>query len=217
MNNELIYKYQNLVYSIMHYFENYPNKEDLFQVGCIGIIKAYKNYNDNVGTKFSTYAYTYILGEMKKLIREDKGVKISKNITSLNLKIEKARILLSQKLMHSPSIKELSEYLEMPEYFIEESIRSNKPICSLDMPISSDNKDLYLSDVVSNNTLDINTLVALKQELSNLNEEERKLIEESINSDLTQSELADKYGMTQVQVSRKIKKIKEKVKTNLVA
>lgn len=215
MNNELIYKYQNLVYSIMHYFENYPNKEDLFQVGCMGIIKAYKNYNESMGTKFSTYAYTYIIGEMKKLVREDKGIKISRNITFLNAKIEKAKILLSQKLMHEPSIKEISNYLEIDESIIEECLISIKPINSLDTPIYSDSKELYLSDLVAANNLDLNTLISLKEEILKLKPEERRLIEESINNDLTQTELASKYGMTQVQVSRTLKKIKTKVKTNV--
>ena len=217
MTNEFIIKYQNLIYSLMKYFKNYPNKEDLFQAGCMGVVKAYQNYQESLGVKFSTYAYSYILGEMKKLIREDRGVKINKNIRTLSSKIEKAKILLEQKLMREPTNQELASFLEIPELVLEETLRSNQMIYSLDVPISTDGKDLYLGDLISNNELDMDTLVSLKQELLNLNDLDRKLIEESINSDLTQTELATKYDMTQVQVSRKIKKIKEKVRTNLVA
>ena len=64
---QLILEYEKLIYSVMKIFRNYPNKEDLFQVGCIGLINAYNNYNSNINAKFSTYAYSYILGEMKKL------------------------------------------------------------------------------------------------------------------------------------------------------
>lgn len=215
MTNEFLLKYQNLVYSLMKYFKSYPNKDDLFQAGCMGVLKAYKNYNESLGVKFSTYAYSYILGEMKKLVREDRGVKINKQMRLISSKIDKAKILLEQRLMREPTNHELANFLEIPEYILEETLRSNQMIYSLDVPISTDGKDLYLSDIISSHELDINTLLALKQELLNLNELDRKLIEESINSNLTQTELADKYDMTQVQVSRKIKKIKEKVKSNL--
>ena len=66
----LIVENQKLIYSIMKYFYNYPNKEDLYQAGCIGLIEAYYRYNNEFNTKFTTYAYPYILGEMRKLVRE---------------------------------------------------------------------------------------------------------------------------------------------------
>ena len=91
---EIIERNKNLIYSIARYFENYSNKEDLFQAGCIGMILAYKNYDKTKNVKFTTYAYHYILGEMKKLIMEDKGIKISRNLQFLYLKIEKSRCLL---------------------------------------------------------------------------------------------------------------------------
>ena len=83
----LILNNEKLIYSIINYFKNYNSKEDLFQAGCLGLVDAYKKYNPNMGCKFTTYAYTYILGEMRKLVREDKGIKISRQITKLNLKI----------------------------------------------------------------------------------------------------------------------------------
>ena len=75
---ELILENKNLIYSITKYFEKYANKEDLFQAGCIGMIMAYKNYDSTINVKFTTYAYPYILGEMKKLVREDKSIKINR-------------------------------------------------------------------------------------------------------------------------------------------
>ncbi|MDD3453679.1 MAG: sigma-70 family RNA polymerase sigma factor [Bacilli bacterium] len=215
MTNELIIKHQNLVYFIMHYFENYNNKEDLFQVGCLGLIKAYQNYDENKNTKFSTYAYTYILGEMRKLVREDKQIKISRDITKINLKIEKAKILLSQKLMREPSINELSKYLEIPENMIVESIKSNQYIYSIDSKINDEN-DLLLKEVIANNNIDLDILISLKQEMLNLSKKERIIITESINNNLNQTELAQKLGMTQVQISRQLKKIKTKIKQNLL-
>ena len=112
---QLILKYEKLIYSVMKIFRNYPNKEDLFQVGCIGLINAYNNYNSNINAKFSTYAYSYILGEMKKLVREDKGIKISRNISKLYTQIEKANMYLTQKLMRTPTIKEIAYLLQIDE------------------------------------------------------------------------------------------------------
>ena len=75
---DLIMNNQNLIYKLTHYFKNYENKEDLFQAGCIGMVKAYKKYDSSFNVKFTTFAFPYILGEMKKFAREDKGIKISK-------------------------------------------------------------------------------------------------------------------------------------------
>ena len=74
----LIKENEKLIYSISNYFKNYNSKEDLYQAGCLGLIEAYKRYNPEMNAKFTTYAYPYILGEMRKQVREDKGVKISR-------------------------------------------------------------------------------------------------------------------------------------------
>ena len=221
MNNELlklIKDNENLIYKFTHYFTNYSSKEDLFQVGCVGLIKAYNNYSDQFNTKFTTYAYPYILGEIKKYIREDKGIKISRDITKLNLKIEKANLILTQKLMHIPTTKELASYLELDEYYISEALNSNNVIQSLDEPIIDNGKELTLYDTVSNiETMDIDMLLALKQELSQLNEKDYKIISGRYLEDKTQTELARTLGINQVQVSRQEQKILTKLKDKLAA
>ena len=72
----IIRENEKLIYSISNYFKNYKSREDLYQAGCLGLIEAYKRYNPKMNAKFTTYAYPYILGEMRKLVREDKGIKI---------------------------------------------------------------------------------------------------------------------------------------------
>ena len=213
---ELILENKNLIYSITRYFEKYSNKEDLFQAGCIGMIMAYKNYNPDMNVKFTTYAYPYILGEMKKLVREDKSIKISRNIQLLNLKIEKANILLTQKLMRKPTILELADFLEMPIYMIEEAINSNKPIYSIDEPINDEGKDITLQDTIGKSE-DIDDLLLLKEELSKLNPFEQQLINKRYINDLTQQQTAYELGISQVQVSRGEQKILTKLKSKLVA
>lgn len=212
MTNEQINEYSSYIYSIMKRFKNYKNKEDLFQAGCIGLINAYNRFDPSMGAKFTTYAYLDILGEMYKVVLQDRALKIGTKMNKLNLKIEKANILLSQKLCRYPTTKELSEYLEIDEELIENCLRLNNPIINLDETINNEGRELTFYDTISNNEMDMDTLVALKQELSNLSSEERYLLEKSLLENYTQSELATILNTNQVQVSRKINKIKEKIK-----
>lgn len=211
----IIMNNQGLIYEAMKYFKNYNNKEDLYQVGCIGFIKAYRNYQQDKGCKFTTYAFTYILGEMKKLVREDKGIKISSQISKLNLKIDKAYILLSQKYLRMPSIKEVADYLEIDEYLVSEAINSNISIKSIDEPINNEGKDTTLQDIVgySNN---IDELIYLRNNLSKLTKEEKEIINNRYMYDLTQSETSKKMGISQVQVSRKEQKVLQKLKHQMI-
>lgn len=217
MTNELIMEYSNYIYGLIKYFNGYKNKDDLYQAGWIGLIMAYKKYDPNMGAKFTTYAFSFILGEMYKLVREDKGIKISRSISSLNLKIEKATILLSQKLMRYPTLGEIATFLGVDVSVIEESIRASQIISSIDEAINDDGKDITLHDKIGSNGLDLDTLVALKQELLNLSEEERKIITNCLIENKNQEEVAKDMGISQVQVSRKLTKVKNKIKYNLVA
>ena len=212
----LIIDNTKLIYAIMKYFKNYNSKEDLFQAGCLGLVDAYKKFNPNMSCKFTTYAYPYILGEMRKLVREDKGVKISRQISKLNLKIEKASILLSQKLMRQPSIDEIASFLEVPVYYVSEAINSLTPISSIDEPIASDSKDMTLQDIIGYSE-NIDDLIMLKEELNNLNKEEYELINNRYINDLTQSETSKIMGMSQVQVSRKEQKVLKKINSKMAA
>lgn len=212
---EAIINNQKLVYSVAKYFNNYSNKEDLYQAGYMGIIKAYNNYNSNIDCKFSTYSYKYILGEMRKLVREDKGVKISRQISKLNLQIEKAYILLSQKLMRVPSITELANFLEEDEYLICEAINSTNSIKSIDEIINGE--DGYTLQEVIGESKDIDNLILLKQYLQKLPQNEQDLIKNRYIDDLTQSETSKIMHMSQVQVSRQEKKVLQKLRRQIVA
>jgi len=199
---ELILEYEKLIYAVMRYFKNYQSKEDLFQVGCIGLINAYNNYNPSTNVKFSTYAYSYILGEMKKLVREDKGIKISRNITKLYSQIEKANMYLTQKLMRTPTLTEISTFLEIDEYLLIEALNSTNILLDID------------EIQINNNTNEYD--LYLKEELNKLSSEELDLINKRYNLDMTQSEIANTLGLSQVQVSRKEHKVLEKLKKQLI-
>lgn len=215
---KIILENQNLIYKLTHLFEKYGNKEDLFQVGVIGLIKAYQKFDSSYETKFTTYAYPYILGEMKKYIREDKGIKISRDITKLRLQIEKASILLSQKLMREATSKELAEFLEVPLFYIEEAMNSSLEILSIDYPIVEDGKPMKLSDVLAEEKrYDKTDLLDLKNAIESLNNEEKNLVTMRFYQDKTQQETAQSLGMSQVQVSRHEQKVLTKLKQKLVA
>ena len=165
--------------------------------------------------KFTTYAYPYILGEMRKLVREDKGLKISREITKLNLKIEKAYVLLSQRLMKEPSTLEIARFLEIPEFYVSEAILSLNKIKSIDEPVSSEGREFTLQDVIGKSE-NVDDLIMLKELLQNLNSEEKTIIENRYMKDYTQSETSKIVGMSQVQVSRKEQKVLQKLKQKMI-
>lgn len=212
----LIKENEKLIYSIANYFKNYNSKEDLYQAGCLGLISAYKKYNPDMNCKFTTYAYMYILGEMRKLVRQDKGIKISRDITKLNLKIEKAYILLTQKLMKEPTIEEISNYLEIPSYLVSEAILSLNKIKSIDEPVTSEGKEITLQEIIGKSD-NVDDLIMLKEVLNDLTYDEKELIKSRYIDDFTQSETSRIIGISQVQVSRKEHKVLEKLKKKMVA
>lgn len=213
---KLILDNERLIYSIANYFRNYNSIEDLYQAGCLGLVEAYKKYDPNMNCKFTTYAYPFIMGEMRKLVREDKSLKISREISKLNLKIEKAYILLSQKLMKEPSIIEIANYLEIPEYYVSEAILSLNKVKSIDEPVNSEGRELTLQDVIGKSE-NIDDLIMLKESLKSLNNEEIAIIDNRYMKDYTQSETSKIIGISQVQVSRKEQKVLSKLKTKMTA
>ena len=120
--------------------------------------------------------------------------------------------------MREPSVRELSEYLEIDEYYISEAISANNVLQSLDEPISNEGKELTLYDTVSKvETMDMDTLIALKKELSLLDGSDYQIISEHYLKDKSQSEIAESMGINQVQVSRREQKILTKLKNRLAA
>lgn len=213
---EIVVENQNLIYSVVNEFVNEINKEDLFQVGVMGMIKAYKNFDESLNIKFTTYAYTYILGEIKKYIREDRGFKVSRQTSSLGYKIEKARELLAQKYNKVPTYNEIAVYLEIPEYVIAEAINSKQEIKSIDSAVAIDSKELTLHETIPSKREDIDSLILLKEELLKLEDSEKELLHKRYFEDMTQTEVANAFGMTQVQVSRSEKKVLTKLKSRMM-
>ncbi len=208
---KILVENENLIYSIASKFTKYKDKEDLFQAGCIGMMEAYKNFDKTKGTKFTTYAYPYIFGEINKYVREDHTIKLSKDMQKLKSKIEKARNILSQKLMHTPSVKELSDYLEIDEHTISSLLNYNDPY-SIDKEID----ETSMHEVIPDKIVDYDTLIALKTEIEYLEEPERTIMIERYYNDITQTELSKRLGLSQVDISRREKKVLTKLKKTFI-
>lgn len=220
MNQELeqlIRENEKLIFSFIKNYNNYMDIEDLKQVGVIGIIKAYENYKKDSGIKFSTYAYSSIHGEIKKYLRENRSFKINKDTKTLCNKINKAKLLLEQRLMKEPSIKELSEFLEMDEKKVSMLIGIQSTPQSLDVKINDNGKDVTLYDVIGNDeAISQIEKIELYDEINKLSYEEKRLLQERYFNDRTQSEVAKILGINQVKVSREEKKVLKKLRDSLI-
>ena len=216
VTNIKIDDYEKLVYSIIKKYNYFGDLEDLYQVGMVGLLKACENYKSSFDTKFSTYAHTYILGEVLRYIRDNKSLKVSRDLIRLSSRIEKAREVLSQRLMRDVSNSEIAMFLEVDEKLIDEAVISSNLVKSLDYEVNDDGKELNLYDSVGYLEKGYNEeIMDLKDSLDSLTEDERKLIRYRYFEDRTQSDISSELGMSQVQVSRKETKILKKLRSKL--
>lgn len=214
--SNIIVENEGLIYSIITKYKNYFELDDLYQVAVIGIIKAYKNYKADYKTKFTSYAYPYILGEVIKYINEYRSIKVNKNYRELYIKILHAKEMLAQKLMKEPSVYELSLFLNVNEKVLEEVMIANTTIDSLDKIIENEDNKIDIYSRIGYYDENIENCF-LFSELSKLPKEERQIIIGRYYENMSQKEIGDVLGMYQVEISRKEKKILKKLKDNLVA
>lgn len=216
MNNitDIILENEGLIYKIINKYKNYFELDDLYQVAVIGVIKAYRNYKEGYNVKFTSYAYPYILGEVIKYINEYRSIKVNKNTKILYTKILKAKDILTQKLMKVPTTYELALFLELDETIINEVISANLAVDSLDKIVSEENTKIELYDRLGycDSTIENYSLLS---EIEKLSPEERKIIEARYYENMSQKEVGDAFGMYQVEVSRKEKKILKKIYDNI--
>lgn len=179
--------------------------DDLFSSGCVGLVKAADNFNEDLGLKFSTYAVPVILGEVRRLFRDGGSVKVSRSIKELYLKIAKQREILSKSLGREPTVSELAAALSVSEEQIAEAVSAARPALSL---TGGEDTKRAESDLPQADTSEaVLTKVAVHEAIKNLDERERSIIYLRYYKYLTQNETAKELNMTQVQVSRFEKKI----------
>jgi len=192
---------ERMIWKIASHFYGL-DKNDLYQAGVVGLLKALKNYKNNSTTKFSTYAHDYIFGEMY-MLSCNKDIKISKDILCLYKKIEQTRYKLAQMYGYIPTNIELSEFLGISLKEIELACMSANTIMSLDAD-NEESRSAY--ECISGKVEDIDTKILIDDSFAVLNDDEKKIIKSRYYEDLTQSEVAKKLNMTQVMVSRYEKK-----------
>lgn len=213
---DVIKENKNLICSIINKYTRYYEFDDLYQVSIIGIMKAYQNFNKEKGVKFTTYAYKYILSEVIMFVNNSKLIKTSREYHKLYKKILEARTVLTQRLMKEPSNYEISLFLEIDERLIDDVMRYQDNVRSLDEVIMDDGKKLTLLDRLSLEKSNISDdMISLREGLENLTDEERELINLRYFEDRTQSEIAKFWGTNQVNVSRNEQKVLKKLKKNL--
>lgn len=209
--NELIDTHMGLIKKIANKFYN-CSKEDLVQVGVIGLLKAYQNFKSG-DAKFSTYAYPYIFGEMYSLVNSNKNIKISKEMLKLYKVIEKTRYELAQRINYIPTDIEVANFLELDYNLVKEAVACSQALISLD----DEADELNLHEVIPDkHTINPDLKIDIDDSFKVLDSDERAIIKARYYDDMTQSEVARKLNMTQVMVSRYEKKSLEKMRMALM-
>ena len=197
--------------------------EDLYQIGCIGFIKSIKRFDTNFEVKLSTYSVPYILGEIKRFIRDDGPIKVSRSIKELNVKIQELKKHYLITKGKEITIEEIAKELKVDKDDIIIAMESNNSIESIEGTTSQDDKEgkkLSILDKIStekNEEEIITNKIVIKQLLKELEERDREIILLRFFKEKTQTEVARILGISQVQVSRIERKVLDKMKNKLTS
>lgn len=203
--NELVEKNLGLVHACANRFRGRGAEyEDLFQAGCVGIIKAADNFDPSRGFSFSTYAVPVILGEIKRIFRDSGSVKVGRALKERSRAVMKRREEIALSLGREPTVTELAQVLGIETAEAAMLINASMPVISLTVGEESGEQ---LDIPVQSPEDEVSDLLALRQAVESLDERDRKMIEMRYYDGMTQSATAAALGMTQVQVSRREKAV----------
>ena len=210
--SKIVQKNSGLIWSIVNRFANRGySKEDLYQIGCIGLIKAIKRFDINFNVKITTYSVPYIIGEIKRFIRDDGPIKISRSIKELTYKINEIQRQAINENGEELGILELAKKLNVEKEEIVVALESSKKLESIDAEIyDEDNGGESKIARITTNKDESNTIIdklCVKELISGLEGREKQIIILRYYKDKTQTEVAKMLGISQVQVSRIEKKI----------
>ena len=195
-----------LVLSVIQRFSNRgENPDDLFQIGCIGLIKAIDNFDPTVGVKFSTYAVPMIIGEVRRHLRDDNPVRVSHSMRDTAYHAMGAREKLNNELGREPTVEEIAKELGKPKSEVVIALEAIVDPVSFYEPVYSNGGDtIYLMDQIGDNETDGDWIdeISIKEALKNLPERERKILSLRFMRGMTQTEVAEEIGISQAQVSR---------------
>ena len=205
---------------VMHVVKRYQGKttdmEDLIQIGCIGLLKAVDYFDLNMDVRFSSYAVPMILGEIRRYLRDDGMLKVSRSLKNIAYQTSKAREMLTIQLGREPSIEEISDATGVEREEIIMAMEASAELESLQKSVyQSDGNEICLEDKVEDGRDAVSELmnhVLLEDMLKVLDPEEKSLIHMRYYEEMTQSQIAAKMQKTQVQISRMEKKILKKMR-----
>lgn len=217
---ELIKGNLRLVLSVIQSFKNRnENPDDLFQVGCIGLIKAIDNFDPNLEVKFSTYAVPMIIGELRRFLRDFNPIRVPRSMRDMAYRALKAKESLSLRLSHDPTVEEIAKEMGEDARTVSRALDAILEPISLYDPIYSENGDsLYVLDQIRDeNSNDEAWLdnIAIKNALYTLGDREKKILLMRFYNGKTQTEISKEIGISQAQVSRLEKSALEKMKKQM--
>ena len=209
-----------LVLSIIQRFSTRKeNMDDLFQVGCIGLIKAIDNFNTDLDVRFSTYAVPMIIGEVRRYLRDNNSIRVSRSVRDLAYKALQIREELTRDSFQEPSVEQIAERLNEKKENVVSALEAISEPVSLYEPVFNDSGDsLYIMDQIRDTSADDELWIediALKEAMKSLNEREKKIIDMRFYAGKTQSEIASEIGISQAQVSRLEKCALERLKKQI--
>lgn len=207
-----------LVWSVVQRFLNRGYEpEDLFQIGCIGLLKSVDKFDLSYDVKFSTYAVPMIIGEIQRFLRDDGTLKVSRSLKEQANKVRKTKDELSKTLGRLPTIKEIADELEITPEDVVLAQEANKPPASIHETVfENDGDPITLMDQIADDSEEAwFDKITLNEAINRLNKRERLIVYLRFFKDQTQSEVAERLGISQVQVSRLEKKIIQKIRQEL--
>lgn len=208
-----------LVLSVIQRFTNRgENPDDLFQVGCIGLIKAIDNFDLSQNVRFSTYAVPMIIGEIRRYLRDNNSVRVSRSLRDTAYRAMQVKERLTAETGHEPRVEDIAAELKMPKENVVLALESIVEPVSLYEPVYSDGGDtIYVMDQIGDSNDDRNWLneISLREAIKNLGERERVILSLRFLQGKTQMEVATEIGISQAQVSRLEKNALSRIKSQV--
>lgn len=208
-----------LVLSVIQRFRGRKeNVDDIFQVGCVGLMKAIDNFDISLGVKFSTYAVPMIIGEIKRFLRDANSVRVSRSLRDVAYKTLKARESLMQTCSDEPTIEQIAEYMDLPINEVAIAMEAISDPISLSDPVYNDGDDtIYLMDQVGDDRISEEKWIEnlnLKDALQKLDSREKEIVNLRYFVGKTQMEVSEEIGISQAQVSRLEKNAIDAIRKN---
>lgn len=216
--DDLINGNLRLVLSVIQRFSNRgENLDDLFQVGCIGLIKSIDNFDTSQNVRFSTYAVPMIIGEIRRYLRDNNSIRVSRSMRDVAYRAMQVKERMTNENDREPTIEEIANEIEVPKETVVMALESIVEPLSLYEPVFSDSGDtVYVMDQIGDKNDDINWLdeISLKQSINDLSDREKRILSLRFLLGKTQMEVANEIGISQAQVSRLEKGALDKVKSD---